>query len=182
MAISAIGVVGVTLIGGMHLYGEKAMAVYRDAADNARSIAELNRGIEVGLLEGRRAEKDFLLRSEMKKAESQVEIAKAVAADVETLRGRLAAVGKPDLARQIEAMNASLKKYQGHFAAVVEQRRQLSLDEKSGLEGRPASFGSRNRISRRPDAGSGAPDHHARRCAATRRISCCGVTTNMATT
>ena len=136
MAIGAIGVVGVTLIGGMHLYGEKAMAVYRDAADNARSIAELNRGIEVGLLEGRRAEKDFLLRSEMKKAESQVEIAKAVAADVETLRGRLAAVGKPDLARQIEAMNASLKKYQGHFAAVVEQRRQLGLDEKSGLEGR----------------------------------------------
>ncbi|WKA27665.1 methyl-accepting chemotaxis protein [Bradyrhizobium roseum] len=136
MAIGAIGVVGVVLIGGMHLYGEKAMAVYRDAADNARSIAELNRGIEVGLLEGRRAEKDFLLRNDMKKAESQVEIAKAVAADVETLRGRVAAVGKPDLGRQIEAMNASLKKYQGHFVAVVEQKRHLGLDEKSGLEGR----------------------------------------------
>ena len=33
-------------------------------------------------------------------------------------------------------MSASLKKYQGHFMAVVEQKRQLGLDEKSGLEGR----------------------------------------------
>ena len=33
-------------------------------------------------------------------------------------------------------MSASLRKYQGHFAVVVEQKRQLGLDEKSGLEGR----------------------------------------------
>ena len=33
-------------------------------------------------------------------------------------------------------MNASLKKYQAHFVAVVEHKRQLGLDEKSGLEGR----------------------------------------------
>lgn len=134
-AIGVIGVIGVVLIGGMHLYGENAMAVYRDAADNARSIAELNRMIEVELLEGRRAEKDFLLRNDIKKADSQIEIGKAVAADIETLRGKVVAVGKPDLARQIEAMSASLKQYQGHFVAVVEQKRQLGLDEKSGLEG-----------------------------------------------
>lgn len=135
-AIGVIGVIGVVLIGGIHLYGEKAMAVYRDAADNARTIAELNSKIEVELLEGRRAEKDFLLRNDAKKADIQIEIAKAVTADIDTLRGKIAAVGKPDLARQIEAMSASLKKYQAHFMAVVEQKRQLGLDEKSGLEGR----------------------------------------------
>ena len=70
IAIGVIGVIGVVLIGGIHLYGEKAMAVYRDAADNARTIAELNRRIEVELLEGRRAEKDFLLRNDAKKADS----------------------------------------------------------------------------------------------------------------
>ena len=135
MAISVIGLTGVVLIGGIHLYGERAMAVYRDAADSARSIAELNRKIEVELLEARRAEKDFLLRNDVRKAESQVEISKAVAADIDTLRGKVAAVGKPDLAHQIDAMSASLKKYQTHFSAVVEQKRQLGLDEKSGLEG-----------------------------------------------
>ena len=58
-AIGIIGVIGVVLIGGIHLYGEKAMAVYQNAAESARTIAELNRKIEVELLEGRRAEKDF---------------------------------------------------------------------------------------------------------------------------
>jgi methyl-accepting chemotaxis protein len=134
--IGVIGVIGVVLIGGIHLYGEKAMAVYRDAAGNARTVAELNRKIEVELLEGRRAEKDFLLRSDAKKVDIQVEIAKAVAVDIEALHGKLLAVGKPELASQVEAMSGSLKKYQAHFAAVVEQKRQLGLDEKSGLEGR----------------------------------------------
>jgi methyl-accepting chemotaxis protein len=135
-AIGVIGVIGVVLIGGIHLYGEKAMAVYRDAAENARIITELNRKIEVELLEGRRAEKDFLLRNDLKKADSQVEISKAVAADIDVLHGKVLAIGKPELARQIEAMQASLRQYQGHFAAVVERKRQLGLDEKSGLEGR----------------------------------------------
>src|SRR5450631_1974552 len=135
-AIGIIGVIGVVLIGGIHLYGEKAMAVYRDAADNAANIAELNRKIEVELLEGRRAEKDFLLRNDAKKADGQIEIAKTVTADIDTLHGRVVAVGKPELARQIEAMSASLKQYQAHFGAVVEQKGQLGLDEKWGLGGR----------------------------------------------
>jgi methyl-accepting chemotaxis protein len=135
-AIGVIGVIGVVLIGGIHLYGEHAVAVYRTAAQDARNIAELNRKIEVALLEGRRAEKDFLLRNDIRKAEGQMEIGKTVAADIQTLHSAVVAAGKADLARDIEAMNASLKKYQAHFVAVVEQKRQLGLDEKSGLEGR----------------------------------------------
>jgi methyl-accepting chemotaxis protein len=132
--IAGIGVIGVVLVGGIHLYGESATAVYRDAAENARTISELNRKVEIELLEGRRAEKDFLLRNDPKKAESQIEISKSVATEIDVLRGKIVAVGKPDLALQIDAMGASLKQYQTHFASVVEQKRQLGLDEKSGLE------------------------------------------------
>src|SRR6266852_3611580 len=99
-AIGIVGVAGVILVGGMHMYGESATAVYRDAAESARTIFELNNKIEIELLEGRRAEKDFLLRNDPKKAESQIEISNSVVADI------------------------------------VEQKRQLGLDEKSGLEGR----------------------------------------------
>ncbi|TQF33807.1 HAMP domain-containing methyl-accepting chemotaxis protein [Bradyrhizobium sp. UNPA324] len=134
-AIGVIGVIGVVLIGGIHLYGERAMAVYRDAADDARTVFELNNRIAVELLEARRAEKDFLLRSDPAKAQRQVEISRQVALDIETLRGRIAALGKPELVQKIDAMNAALKTYQAHFAAVVEERRRLGLDEKSGLEG-----------------------------------------------
>jgi methyl-accepting chemotaxis protein len=135
-AIGVIGVVGVVLIGGIHLYGERAMSVYRDAADNARTISELNNTIEIELLEGRRAEKDFLLRSDAARAQRQTEISKQAALDIDKLRGRIAAVGKSELAAKIDAMNAALKTYQTRFAAVVEERQRLGLDENSGLEGR----------------------------------------------
>jgi methyl-accepting chemotaxis protein len=136
LAIGVIGLVGVILIGAIHLYGESAMEAYRVAADKARTIAELNRKIEVELLEGRRAEKDFLLRNDVKKAESQIELGKAVTADIDTLQDRITAIGKPDLARQIETMQASLRQYQGHFEAVVGLKQKLGLNEDAGLEGR----------------------------------------------
>ncbi|MFL6792797.1 MAG: methyl-accepting chemotaxis protein [Bradyrhizobium sp.] len=136
IAIGVVGVTGVILIGSIHLSGESAMAVYRDEAEKTRTISELNSKVEIKLLEARRAEKDFLLRNDTRKAGSQIEVAKSVAADIDTLRGKIDTIGKPDLARQIDAMSASLKQYQTHFLAVVEQKRQLGLDEKSGLEGR----------------------------------------------
>jgi methyl-accepting chemotaxis protein len=134
-AIGIIGVAGVILTGGIHFYGESAMAVYRDAAENARSIFELSSKIEIELLEGRRAEKDFLLRNDVKKIDSQIDISKSATTDIEILRGKILAAGKPDLARKVEAMSASLKQYQSLFLAVVQEKRQLGLDEKSGLEG-----------------------------------------------
>ncbi|MBW7965170.1 methyl-accepting chemotaxis protein [Bradyrhizobium sp. BR 10261] len=135
-AIGVIGLVGVVLIGGIHLYGERAMGISRDAAEKARAVFELNSRIAVELLEARRAEKDFLLRSDPARAQRQVEISRQVALDIETLRGKIAALGKPELAQKVDAMNASLKTYQAHFAAVVEERQRLGLDENSGLEGR----------------------------------------------
>ena len=135
-AIGIIGVVGVVLVGGMHMYGEAAKAGYRDAADHARTIFELNSKLAIELLEGRRAEKDFLLRNDQKRAEAQIGISKAVASDIDRLHGKVVAIGKADLARQIEAMSASLSQYQVHFADVVADKVRLGLDEKSGLEGR----------------------------------------------
>ena len=136
LAIGVIGLLGVLLVGGIHFYGESAVATYRLAAGNARAISELNRKIEVELLEGRRAEKDFLLRNDPKKAANQAEIGKAVAADIAALHDRVAAIGKADLAARIEAMRASLGQYQEHFEAVVALKQKLGLNEDAGLEGR----------------------------------------------
>ncbi len=108
VAIGIVGIAGVILVGGMHVYGESAMAVYRDASENAHTISALSSKIEIKLLEGRRAEKDFLLRNDSKKADSQIDIAKSVAADIDMLHGKAIAAGRSDLARQIEAMRTSL--------------------------------------------------------------------------
>src|SRR3979490_585655 len=81
-AIGIVGVAGVILVGGMHMYGESATAVYRDAAESARTLFELISKIEDELLEGCRGEKDFLLRIDPKKAESQIEISNSVVAQI----------------------------------------------------------------------------------------------------
>ena len=135
-AIGILGVAGVILVGAMHMNGESSASTFSSAAASARAIFQLSNKIQIELLEGRRAEKDFLLRNDQKKADNQIEIARSVAADIDVMRGKVAAIGKPELARQIDAMSASLKQYQSHFVAVVEQKVRLGLDEKSGLESR----------------------------------------------
>src|SRR3981189_298582 len=59
VAIGVAGIAGVILVGGMHVYGESEMAVYRDTAENARTISELSSKIEIELLEGRRPKRTF---------------------------------------------------------------------------------------------------------------------------
>ncbi|HKO73631.1 MAG TPA: methyl-accepting chemotaxis protein [Bradyrhizobium sp.] len=134
--IGIVGLAGVLLTGGIHLYGEAATAVHRDASEGARDIFDLNRKIEIEVLESRRAEKDFLLRGDLKKVDRQLEIGKSVASDIDRLREKIAAAGKPELARKVEAVSASLKQYQAHFLTIVQQKQKLGLDENSGLEGR----------------------------------------------
>jgi len=135
-AIGVIGVVGVVLVGGIHFYSEAAQATLRNAATTARGISELSGKIQIELLEGRRAEKDFLLRNDPKKVDVQIEFIKAATAGIDTLRGKIATIGKPELARQADAISASLKQYQALFALVVEEKIRLGLDENSGLESR----------------------------------------------
>src|SRR5579864_3961632 len=135
-AIGITGVAGVILVGGMHLYGESEMASYKEVAGNARAIFELNSKIEIEALESRRAEKDFLLRNDQKKAELHDEMVKTTVADIGLLHGKVEAIGKADLARKIETMSNSLKQYQAHFSSVAAAKVLLGLDEKSGLEGR----------------------------------------------
>jgi methyl-accepting chemotaxis protein len=135
-AIGVIGVAGIILLGGINMYGESMLAVYRNAAEGARAIFELNNKVEIESLEGRRAEKDFLLRNDQKRAEAQVEISKAIASDIAALHEKVARLGNADLASQIDAMSTSLKQYQAHFNNAVTERIRLGLDESSGLEGR----------------------------------------------
>ena len=124
------------MIGGIHFYGENAVAIYRHRRGQGAGDFGLNGKIEVELLEGRRAEKDFLLRNDPKKAESQAEIGKAVSRT--SLR---CTTGSPPSERPIwlrgsRRMRASLQQYQDHFEPVVALKQQLGLNEEAGLEGR----------------------------------------------
>ena len=79
------------------------------AAERARGIFELSDKIEIELLDSRRAERDFLVRNDRKKAEIQRQIGKAVAADINDLHEKLLAIGKDDLAGKVEALAVPMR-------------------------------------------------------------------------
>jgi methyl-accepting chemotaxis protein len=135
-AIGIVGLIGVTLVGGMHMYSGSEVARYGEAAEKARMIFELSNKTKIELLESRRAEKDFLLRNDRKKADIQQEFGKAVATDIDGLRGKLEEVGKADLAAKVASMAKSQKQYQTNFVSAVKGRDMLGLDENAGLSGK----------------------------------------------
>lgn len=134
-ALAILGVAGVALVGGLHIYSEITMESYREVAENAGAIFELSSKIQTELLDARRAEKDFLLRGERKKIEVQAEIAKAFIRDIDALHKQVEAIGKTELVRKIEIARQSLKQYQEKFTAVVEDKKKLGLEPRTGLIG-----------------------------------------------
>jgi methyl-accepting chemotaxis protein len=134
-AIGATGLIGIAVIGAIYLLGASIQDYYRRVADDAQSTFALANDLYVKLLESRRAEKDFLLRSDMKYVERHDAIDKSIRAELATLRQRTSAGRLDDLAQQIDVIGNGFQSYSTHFAAVVDAKRRLGLNENSGLEG-----------------------------------------------
>src|SRR5215470_570923 len=87
-AIGATGVLGVTIVGGIYLFGAAAQDRYRQVAEDAQTTFALADELYVKLLESRRAEKDFLLRSDMKYVERHNALDKSIRENINALRQR----------------------------------------------------------------------------------------------
>ena len=129
-AIGAIGVAGILVIGGIYLFGTSVQDEYRDVAGSAQAKFTRSNQLNINLLESRRSEKDFLLRSDMKYAARVADLGKTIGADLDVL-----ATGGDAEAKKFAAVRDGYQKYLTHFGKVVETKRQLGLDENSGLEG-----------------------------------------------
>jgi len=77
-AIGAIGLLGVALVGGIYFVKSRTQNSYMLAADQTHAISSLNDSLTIKLLESRRAEKDFLLRNDLKYVERVRELATQV--------------------------------------------------------------------------------------------------------
>src|SRR5262249_10880127 len=99
------------------------------------TMATLNDGLATKMLEARRAEKDFLLRNDVKYADRVRELGEQVESDFEKLGKQSEDAGLSDLSTQIETARAGFKSYVSHFMTIADAKRRLGLDENSGLEG-----------------------------------------------
>src|SRR5262245_59799833 len=95
-AIGGVGILGLMLAGGIYLAGSSSQERIATSEREAQALSGTTGKLSVALLESRRAEKDFLLRNDMKYAERHRELAKEISAQVDKARQQLVASGQTD--------------------------------------------------------------------------------------
>lgn len=130
--IGALGVAGLVALGGIYLGGEVRTSAFRQSAERTASMRMLADDIFTDLLEARRAEKDFLLRSDEKYLQRHAAVAQAVDAKLNRLGTD---AGSGEVSRLTGQIRSGFNAYAARFAALVEARRQLGLTPETGLEG-----------------------------------------------
>jgi methyl-accepting chemotaxis protein len=123
-------------------------------------MSSLNDVLAIKMLESRRAEKDFLLRNELKYADRVRELGTLVERDLAMLRTQSDQASLADLSQQIDAARDGFKKYVTHFATVADAKRRLGLDENSGLEGALRGRRGADHDKRRSDEQGWSSDAH----------------------
>jgi len=134
-ALGAIGVLGLAAVAVIYFVGNATQRVQRDMATGAQTISRLSAESSVALLDARRAEKDFLLRSEDKYIGRHGEVMRLANAKLDALAQAVARANLPDVTRQLETVRRGVATYATNFAALAEARHRQGLDEKSGLQG-----------------------------------------------
>jgi methyl-accepting chemotaxis protein len=134
-AIAALGVLGLLVVGVIFLVGNASQNLFRQTADDARTIELLSNEASLAFLQARRAEKDFLLRSDDSYVKRHGEVVGMAAAKLDALAKSLAAANLPEIGKQLAAVKQGFDTYVKNFAGMVDARRRQGLDENSGLQG-----------------------------------------------
>jgi len=135
MAVGAVGVFGLMLVGALYFYGNWVQDGFRAASDDAERIAGTALKLRVDFLDTRRLEKDFLLRRDLDPVTRHKEVSKAIETNLSMLQDSARSLGQTELVRQIASIIDVFGSYERHFASIVSVQRQLGLNESSGLEG-----------------------------------------------
>jgi methyl-accepting chemotaxis protein len=135
MAVGAVGVFGLMLVGALYFFGNWVQDGFRAASDDAERIAGTALKLRVDFLDARRLEKDFLLRRDLDYVTRHQEVSKAIESNLLSLLGSARSLGHTQLVRQIASIIETFGSYEGHFAAIVSVQKELGLNETLGLEG-----------------------------------------------
>ena len=134
--LTLIGMAGVAAVSGVDHFASRHLDALQHQSERASSAALQVATLNTNLLEGRRAEKDFLLRAEETYVTRHAEAGQRVSADLNGLDALLAegSLGS-DLRSKLTAIRTGFTTYQAAFSGLVSTSKTLGLDEKSGLQG-----------------------------------------------
>jgi methyl-accepting chemotaxis protein len=134
-ALGALGIVGLALVGIIYSVGVSSQEHYRRMAADARAISDQADKLAIDLLDSRSAEKEFLLSLDERHVARHAELTKTIGDDLVTLRRLAADPAYAMIAQKADLVRRGFDAYSTHFAKLVDLRRKLGLNEKSGLEG-----------------------------------------------
>ncbi len=130
--LSALGVVSIAILGSAYVIGDISIrAASVERMENTK-LAQLSMAVEVGALQMRRNEKDFLMRKDMKYVERYEQSALNVLDALEEMKSLAAAA---DVQAEITAIEEGIADHVGQFRSVVSLTQQLGIDETQGLQG-----------------------------------------------
>ena len=130
--IALIGVVGLAVLGTTYLVSDLSLTRMQGRLDMARAAHETLNGIDTGLLQARRNEKDFLLRKQERYLTQHAAVIKETLAKVQALPGYLS---DADAAAKARAIAPGIETYVSRFNAVGQAHIRLGLNETKGLQG-----------------------------------------------
>ena len=120
VAIGAIGVLGLALVGLLYMFGTKSQTRYQKTAAEASALAASMKILSFQMLQARVAEKDFLLNHDDQYARRHGETVKSIAANFDDLMRRFATSEYAELAKQTAAARADYEDYVKHFTALAD--------------------------------------------------------------
>src|SRR5215813_8652820 len=99
MAVGAVGVFGLMLVGALYFYGNWVQDGFRAASDDAERIAGAALKLRVDFLDARRLEKDFLLRRDRAPLTRHKEASKPIQSNLSSSPARPRSLGQPQPVR-----------------------------------------------------------------------------------
>ncbi len=130
--LAGIAIAATIVLAGVFLYGNRLTSAALDQQAEYMRLSDLAHKVEIGTLQMRRREKDFLLRRDLK----YVDKYKNDAASVEQT---LAEIGALSIAGAVgektERLLNDIARHRNQFMAVVQMMQAIGLNEKSGLQG-----------------------------------------------
>jgi len=132
LSLAGLMIVSFITVGAIYGY---SISIQDDANmenDRIITIEQNVKNIHIGLLEARRNEKDFLLRSDLKYAGKHQKTMESNHKLVDTLKDQ---ISNKERARHIDELGKLFVEYESGFTKLVKIKQTVGLDEKQGLLG-----------------------------------------------
>jgi len=133
--LAPLAMLGMLVVGAIFYYGNLIEQDYRTRLAEIQQLWTVDAEIETSLLAARRHEKDFLLRSDTKYSDRHAETSAQIMAQIAKLDDLAKANAAGSLDQQIDAVKAGFDRYLTSFTSLVEKKKELGLDETTGLQG-----------------------------------------------